>query len=77
VTGHLLGPGDYYCAAPGTVHEDTYTEAGASFFSLPRPSRGLPDQSRSRVLTHPEPARPVPRPDDVAPTVSVVRGHPP
>jgi hypothetical protein len=27
----VLGPGDYYGAAAGTVHEDTHTEAGCVF----------------------------------------------
>jgi quercetin dioxygenase-like cupin family protein len=31
VRGQVLGPGDYYRAAAGTVHEDTRTEAGCVF----------------------------------------------
>jgi quercetin dioxygenase-like cupin family protein len=37
VTGHVLGPGDYYCAAPGTVHEDTFTEAGCVILLIASP----------------------------------------
>jgi putative transcriptional regulator len=31
VAGHVLGPGDYYHTAAGTVHEVTYTEGGCVF----------------------------------------------
>lgn len=37
VTGHVLGPGDYYRAAAGTVHEDTYTEAGCVLLLISSP----------------------------------------
>ena len=37
VTGQVLGPGDYYCAAAGTVHEDTYAEAGCVLLLIASP----------------------------------------
>jgi quercetin dioxygenase-like cupin family protein len=38
VDGELLGPGDFHCAAPGSVHNTTYT-VGGTLFLLVAPER--------------------------------------
>lgn len=38
VHGEALGPGDFHCAAPGSVHETTYT-IGGTLFLLVAPER--------------------------------------
>lgn len=38
VHGELLGPGDFHCAAPGSVHDSTYT-IGGTLFLLVTPER--------------------------------------
>jgi quercetin dioxygenase-like cupin family protein len=32
--GHVLGPGDYYQMAAGSVHEVSYTEGGCTFLLI-------------------------------------------
>lgn len=34
VTGHVLGPGDYYQMPAGSVHEVSYTEGGCTFLLI-------------------------------------------
>ena len=38
VQGEVLGPGDFHCATPGSVHESTYT-IGGTLFLLVAPER--------------------------------------